>query len=323
MTWLAVCAAVLLTLPARAQFTSQLEEKSLPVGEFSSVSVTDGFDVALVKGTYGVKVTADKDLSPYVQVYVRAKTLYITYDEKSVPKEVKKQYKGRGAPTPVFRAVVTLPELNGLSLEETAVLSSTDEFSGSNVSINLAGKSQIKALNLKAQSITVSLKKNTQADLTLRADNRLEINTEDNAKAKVSVKAQELAINASDQSEVGIVGESESCSLYLVERAVANVSQKADKASLQVSGSSTLTLSGNGSSLALKADKSASVEASGFPVKKVEASMQGNSKANVAVSELIDATLVGGSALYYTGTPSFKIGKVIKSTLAPYGATAK
>ena len=48
-----------------------------------------------------------------------------------------------------------------------------------------------------------------------------------------------------------------------------------------------------------------------------------DAKASVNVSDTVDATLQGGAALYYSGTPSFKIGKIIKSTLAPKGAPAK
>ena len=321
--WLAIFAATLLAFPAKAQVTTQLEEKTLPVGDFSSISVADDFEVSLVKGAYSVRVTTVKELAPYVQVYVRAKVLYITYDEKSVPKDIKKMFKGKGSPEPVFRAVVYLPELNGVTLANNVTLMSTDEFSGFNFEMNLGDKSQVKSLTVRASNVTVNMKKNAQATVTLKADNRMELNTDGNAVLKLSGQAMELAMNAAGSSEVSAIGDFRSSTLTMGNSATALVSQKSDKAVLQVSGSSNLTLTGDAEQMIVRGDKNALVEANGFTVKKVEANLSGSARVNVTVTELIDATLVGGSSLYYTGTPSIQIGKIIKSTLAPYGATAK
>ena len=321
--WLAIFAATLLAFPAKAQVTTQLEEKTLPVGDFSSISVADDFEVSLVKGAYSVRVTTVKELAPYVQVYVRAKVLYITYDEKSVPKDIKKMFKGKGSPEPVFRAVVYLPELNGVTLANNVTLMSTDEFSGFNFEMNLGDKSQVKSLTVRASNVTVNMKKNAQATVTLKADNRMELNTDGNAVLKLSGQAMELAMNAAGSSEVSAIGDFRSSTLTMGNSAKALVSQKSDKAVLQVSGSSNLTLTGDAEQMVVRGDKNALVEANGFTVKKVEANLSGSARVNVTVTELIDATLVGGSSLYYTGTPSIQIGKIIKSTLAPYGATAK
>ena len=76
---------------------------------------------------------------------MRSKTLFITYDEKAVPKDIKKLYKGKNAPKPVFRAVISLPELNGFTLEDNVVLNTTEEFFGfllssSHLSLQLLGR---------------------------------------------------------------------------------------------------------------------------------------------------------------------------------------
>ena len=62
----------------------EVETKTLPVSEFNSLSVEDDFEVTLLKGPQSVKVTSNRDLMPYIQVYVRGKVLYITFDEKSL-----------------------------------------------------------------------------------------------------------------------------------------------------------------------------------------------------------------------------------------------
>ena len=118
---------LLLAAPAaRAQYTSQLEEKTIPVGEFSGIEVAGDFEVTLSDGPCVAKVTVDKMLSPYVQVYVRGKVLHITYDSKAVPKDVRQLYKGRNAPKPVFRASVSMPELSSLFLGGNAILNCGD-----------------------------------------------------------------------------------------------------------------------------------------------------------------------------------------------------
>lgn len=319
---LAFCAVTSFAWTAGAQ-TTQLEEKTLPVGEFSSVSVTDDFEVTLVKGAYSVRVTSVKELAPYVQVYVRAKVLYIAYDEKSVPKDIKKLFKGRGAAEPVFRAVVCLPELNGVTLANNATLMSTDEFSGVNFEMSLGDKSQVKNLTLRAGNVTVNMKKNAQAALNLKADNRMELNTDGNANLKLNGSAMELSMNAQGSSEVAVTGDFRTSTLSMAGSAKGVVSQKADKTLLQMGGSANLTLTGDAGQMNVRGERNALVEANGFTVKNVEANLNGSARVNVTVTELIDATLVGGSSLYYTGTPSIRIGKIIKSTLAPYGATAK
>ena len=92
---------------------------------------------------------------------------------------------------------------------------------------------------------------------------------------------------------------------------------------LNAGGFSKLNLSGEADAIDIRGERSASIEANAFVVKKADANLSGSSKVNISISESLNATLVGGSSLYYTGTPSIKIGKIIKSTLAPYGSTAK
>lgn len=321
--WLTVGIVCLFVLPAQAQVTAGQEEKSIPVGEFSSISVSDDFEVSLVKGKHGVKITSEKELIPYIQVYVRSKSLFITYDEKSVPKDIRKLFKGRGSSDPVFRAVVSMPEIGGISLSNNATLSSIEDFSGGTFDLNLADKAQVKTLTVRVNSANLNLKKNAQVSMNVEVANRLEINTEGNASIKLSGKAQEFSVNAAGSSELTVSADCKSSTITTSGSADLSLSQKTEKMVLTVGGFSKLNLSGEADSIQIRGERSASVDANAFSVKKAEANLSGSAKVNISISESLDATLVGGSSLYYTGTPSIKIGKVIKSTLAPYGSTAK
>ena len=75
--------AILVLAPQRAgaqSLSAELSDRDIAVSEFNAVNVSDDFEVTVSRGTYGVRLTVDKELAPYVEVYVRSKTLYIAYD---------------------------------------------------------------------------------------------------------------------------------------------------------------------------------------------------------------------------------------------------
>ena len=321
---LLICTFTLSAGVAFAQFNSQLEEKKLPVSEFNIVSVSGDFEVTVDKGSYEVRITTDQVLAPYVQVYVRSHTLYISYDEKSVPKDIKKQFKGRKSSDPVFRAVVLVPELNGVLLSDNATLMGTEEFAGSSVSINLSDKAQIKNLTLKCKNATLNMKKNAMAALTIHADDKVDLFTEGNAALKLTSRTHDMTLAAEGSSQVAITGETRGKTTFnLSGSAEVTANLRGPRVTLQTAGSSELVLNGEAQNLAVYAERNSEVDANGFQVRKAEANLSGSARVNVNVQEELSVIATGGSALYYRGTPEIKIGKVIKSTLAPFGTSNK
>lgn len=306
--------------PLSAQVAaSQLEDKELPVTEFTSLEIQDDFEVTLAKGAYGVRVTVDKVLSPYVQVYVKARTLYLAYDSKSVPKDVKKLYKGKNAPVPVFRAVVYLPELSSVSLSNNAVLTGSDEFAASRFDLTVVDKAQVKSLAVVADAAHVYLKKNAQAVLNLNVAKALEITTEGSSSVRISGVADDLGVTSAGSSVIAFTGDSRSVNLSSTNSSQVSLSVRTGKVALNTEGSSKVTLTGEGDEMTVRGIRNSQVDANNFPVMSVNADLAGSSDVVVTVEKLIEANLVGGSSLHYTGKPDFKIGKIVKSTLAPYG----
>ena len=304
-------------------FTIQLEDKTLPVGDFSTINATGDFEVTLDKGDYGVRLTVDNALSPYVQVYVRAKTLYIGYDEKSVPKDIKKLYKQKNASAPTFRAVVTLPELAGITVADNAVINSAVEFPGEYVTISLADKAQIKSLSVNSVTANVTMAKNAQAVLSLKADDKIEITNEGNSNLKLSANTGNLVVNGNGNATISIGAETPVANVNGAANSKIALAAKADKIVAGGIANTKIVLSGETTTLEIRTEKNAEIDGDGLLTKEVIANLNGSSKANVNVSETIEATILGGSSLFYTGTPAFKIGRVIKSTLAPKGAPVK
>lgn len=316
-----IAALVLVTLGLSAQsLSAELTDKDIPVSEFNSIDVSDSFDVTVSRGTYGVRLTVDKNLAPYVEIYVKAKTLYLSYDEKSVPKDVKKLYKGKGGLTPMFRVVVYTPELQSVSLSDNATFTALEEFLANKFELTATGKSLVKNLSVSASSAKVILKKNAAATVTLRTERGVEVSTDNNANLKMNFFGNELALNAEGSSVVVADGSCTSInSVSSGSSQVSVVSDNTEKVDLNAEGTSKVTLTGKATEMTVKGSRNSTVDAFSMPVETVEATLANSSSVTVTVSKQITASLVGGSALYYSGTPEFRIKKIVKSTLAPYG----
>lgn len=304
-------------------FTIQLEDKVLPVSDFNSVSVANDFEVTLDKGDCGVRLTVDNALSPYVQVYVRAKTLYIGYDDKSVPKDIKKLYKAKGASQPTFRAVVTIPELAALTMADNATVTSAVEFPSEFFQVNLGDKVQVKSLSVISTTASVTMTKNAQAVLALKADDKVEVTMDGNSNLKLSASTDNLQVNSNGNSTISIGAETPAANVTANNNAKLALAAKSDAINANAMGNCKIVLSGETKNLLVRGEKNGDIDADGLLATNVNANLNGSSKASVNVSENVDATLVGGSTLFYSGTPTFQIGKIVKSTLAPKGTALK
>ena len=314
--------ATLLVVPQRISaqaLTAQLSDKEIPVSEYNSINVSDDFEVTLARGAYGVRLTVDKDLAPYVQVYVKAKTLFLSFDEKAVPKEIKKLYKGRNGLNPVFRVVAYTPEIQSITLADNAVFIGVEEFVASQFELSAAGKSQVKNLSVVAASARLALKKNAQAVVSVRSERGVEVSMDNNANLKLTATGNELAVHTEGSSVLVASGPCHALNVFSSGSSQVTITSNTEKVDLTMEGSSKVVLSGKGDVLNVKGSRSSSADAYSMPFEEVTADLAGSSSVTVSVARKLDATLVGGSSLFYSGAPEFRIGKIVKSTLAPYG----
>ncbi len=295
--FIATFALITFAWGAAAQGTSQLEEKTIPVGEFSKISASGDFDITLSKGDYNAKVTVEKLLADYVQVYVRTGVLYIKYNEKDVPKEIKKELKGKNAPEQVFRAVVYAPQVKGIELEDNVVLTVPEEISTTDFSLKLEDKAQLKNLSVVASSASVSLNDKSQATLMLTVGHDIELNVDGSSTLRATVSGDKLTLKGGGSAK-------------------ATVDATVESVSVDAGGKSELTLSGKSQSLSAKGERNMKVDARALPVSKVNAKLTGGTL-TVKVDRTLDVDLSGGSEVYYDGAPEMKVRRILKSTLAP------
>ncbi len=296
-TIIAIVTLSIFTLGAAAQGSSQLQEKTYPVGEFRTLKVSGDFEVTLSRGDYSAKVTVDKVLADYVEVYVRTGVLHISYNEKEVPKDIKKDLKGKKAADLVFRAVVYAPRLEGIELEDNVVLTGVDEFSANDFSLKLEDKALVKNLSVTASSAQVTLKDKSQATFLLNATSDIELDVDGSSVLRANVDGRKLTVKAGGSAK-------------------ATVDATAEAVSVDAGGRSELTLSGKADSLTAKGDRNMKVDARALPVPKVEAKMTGG-ELSVKVEKTLDVDLSGGAEVYYDGSPEMKVRRILKSTLAP------
>ena len=211
------------------------------------------------------------------------------------------------------------PELQSVSLSDYATLTGVEEFVTGDFELTAVGKSQVKNLSVAAASAKIVLRKNAVATLNVKTDRGVEVNTDNNANLKLTFTGRELALNADGSSVVVADGPTTSLNLMTGGSSDVSVTSDTEKVDLTTEGSSRLTLTGKATELKIKGSRNSYVDAFAMPLETVEANLSNNSCITVSVSKQVYVNLVGGSALYYSGSPEFRIEKIVKSTLAPYG----
>ena len=312
----AACIALMSGVTLRAQTTSLEREFS----EFCSIEASSDFDVAISRGGYGLNLTVDQAIADCVISYVKGKVLFLGLDEKAIPKEVKKQYKGKGVPAPTLRAIVYLPEgyIESIKLTDNATLAANQPLNSNKFDVELSGNSNIRALTINTGTAEINLSKKTNAVITVNAEKNLRVNTEGSSSLKLAQTSDELSVKSSNSSVIIISGNTGNLDITSGGSSQVQVTSELKKADVDASNSSKVSLSGKATSIQVRGSNSAFIDATAMPTEKAIVQLSG-ADMNVNASEEIKVELVSGGELYYSGDPDFKIVKVIKSTLAPVG----
>lgn len=304
---------------AQPLFATQPQgNKPCEVGDFNAVYVSGKMEVTLLPGDCGVTLHADQALISYIQVSVRDSTLCIDYNEKAVPNDVKKIYRGRNAPTPILRASVSIPSLNGITATQNAIINGEGTISAGNIDLILTDKSIVKDLKLEAESAKLRMTKNSQADFNLLVESQLELSLDGASQLKLRYKARNMLLHQTGSATAIMDGESSTATCAIGSMAKSRMNHNGNVLVLDAGGSADITLSGEMGDLTLGVDRTARVDALEMNAKRVKADLNGWNHAYVHAEEFLGVNLNGGSALYYSGVPAIQVGKIVKSTFAPY-----
>lgn len=160
------------SLPLSAQRVRSTVQDELPA--FSRIALGGEFSLDIRYGKqYRARMAVEELFGDYVQFSVADSTLTVTMDERKVPGEVRKLFKGKDSRSPEFRIEVTMPEtLRELSLDGRAALVAADDlvFDGASVSVKLSDNARIASVAFKADRVRLSLDRKADATLSVSCD---------------------------------------------------------------------------------------------------------------------------------------------------------
>ena len=161
-----LCCALLISTGAAAA----TRQYSRTLSQFSAIDISGPFSVSLVRGgDYRALLTVEEEYIDYVICNVKGSVLSLGLDERKVPSEVKKIFRGKGTPDPVFEAVVYVPELlQGLTMSGKAVLSDTEDlFDKSRTTFSLSGNCGVMPISVSTLTFSMTMQNKASADIAV------------------------------------------------------------------------------------------------------------------------------------------------------------
>ena len=310
---LSICAVAQELYPTQPQGIKDCE-----TGDFTALSATGNFEITLEEGPCAVRLQADDALLPYIVVSVKDSVLFIEYDEKAVPKEVKKIYRGRNAPIPFMKASVSSPFLNGITASQNAVISGNGTLVADSIEITLTDKARVKDLKVEANYALLRLNKNCQATMNVDSASQLELSLDGSSLLKLQYKTRNLLMYQVGNASCILNGDCSTATFSIGGSAQCRSAHKGNVMVLEAGGTADIKLTGEMGDLTLKADRMAKMDCLEMKTMRVKANLTGWTHAYVNAQEFLSVDLSGSSALYYTGIPAIQVGKIVKSTFAPY-----
>ena len=284
------------------------KQTSISLPPFTGINVTDGFEVSIVRGSdYRVLLSVEEAFADYVVCNVNGKVMNLELNERSVPAEVRRQFRSKGTPDPVFSAVIYVPELlQSVTLADRAVLKDTEDvFDKARVTFDLSSSASVQRLSVSSQSVRISMRNKSVADFIV-ACNVLEAETQNSASLNVEETSQD-----SDYSLLGsskITAKSRTANLKVRTKAgsVLRISGSGDKASYELSGTSE-------------------VYASDFEVPDAVVNMSSVCMIMQSAYRTLKVSLNGGSTLFFANDPQIIVDNIKSSTMTRMsgGSSAK
>mgnify|MGYP002520549488 FL=1 len=262
--------------------------------EFDAISVSDGFKVTMVeRDGYNAKFKVSDALESYLECYVKGGTLYIGIDDKSVPKDVKKSFKGKNSDGPILEATIYVPSLNSITLNDDCVFSCGNNLlKAGDFKMSLTGNSSIANLNVNAESAVISVSKKAKlSSFNVKAGSNVTVNAEGNASVVLEYSSKNLNVNNSGSADLAINGQ-------------------CDAVAISTAGSAKLSLSGKANTLKVTGKGGSSkIDAISVSANDVVVSLD-SAELTVAPGKNLSLDLGKGASVCYSGDPKIKIVKI-------------
>lgn len=276
-----------------------VKQSSINLTPFSNLKVAGTFSVSLVRGSdYRALITVEESYMDFIVCSVTDNVLTIDIDERRVPSEVKRQFRGKGTPDPVFSAVIYVPELiRSVELDDKAVLcDSEDVFDKARVTFDLDDNSNMNNLEVSSQQVEISLQNKSTAD--------------------VKVSCTKLEVDTSNSSNLTIVETSEDAAYSLQGSSKVVAKSRTVHMEIKTKSNTTMTLYGTGDSITYNLSGTSEVNAMGFEVPDAKINMTSVCALYQAAYRSLTLNMNGGSALYFKNEPQVSIENIKSSTVS-------
>lgn len=302
ITFVAALAALLM-LPAGAG--AQMKQYDYDLSYFNGIVISGEFDVTLEEGADNhVKLTVDEPLKDFVTCSVKGHTLTINYDERSVPKDVKKLYKGKDASKPMFRAVVTSnASLEQITLEDKAILDCTMHMDSESFKVNVSDNAVLKGVNAKCQFATVTVDKKSESTIIIEADN-LSLTVSGNASIAATQTSKTTDLNISGFTNLTMHGEM-------------------DNLNVNAKGNAKVALSGKATTCNYVITGGCNINASELEAEDAAVKMNSVCTLSEAATNNLNVNLQGGATLIFSNEPSITVDEIKASNMRRYASSKK
>jgi len=289
-SFVALCCGVL---------SAQVTQYSIDVQPFSVVDISGPFEVSMVRGTQPrVLLSVTEEFKPYVECSTNGGTLNLSLDERGVPMEVRRLFRGKGTPNPVFTAVIYVPDLvQAVNLDDKVVLKDTEDlFDKARISFSLEGNSCVKSLKLSSLVFKLEMRGKSAADFT--------------------VSCRESIVDLANSCSLTMNEVSEDSFYTLAGSSKSNVKCETQRLTLSAKANSSMTLSGTGDGATFELSSTSEVDASRFGVTDADVRMSSVSRLSVNVVNVLRVNLNGGSTLLFAGDPAVSIDNIRSATMS-------
>ncbi|MBR5661183.1 MAG: DUF2807 domain-containing protein [Bacteroidales bacterium] len=274
--------------------SSQTRSKEHSLSPFEGIEASDGFRVSITNGnTYNVKLTMNDALESYVECYVKGGVLHLGLDSKKVPKDFKKLFKGKNSPELTLIAIVTMPVLKSLTLNDESEFYSASDLAVGDLAITMSGSSEVNNLKIFGKSLELNVAKNARfTNASVKMENDVKVTTDVKGGVTMECDAANIKITGGGSSEINIKGSVD------------------ENIAVSTTGSSKITLAGKAKAIEVGGKATSSkVDASALEVETAVMSIIGVD-VDVWSSKSLELDLGKGSEVTFAGDPLIKIIKI-------------
>ena len=288
----------LVCAPLFGQSVRETVHEDLPA--FHSIELGGDFALDIEYGKqYRMRLSVEELFADYVMFSALDSTLAVTLDERRVPTEVRRLFRGKEAP--VFRVSVTMPEtLRSLELDGRSVLLSADDLvvDPDSFELRVTDNARVASLAFGSGRVALTLDKKADVDMSVTCDS-LSVSLAGTADLDLTHHTQVSAFETSGSSTLAVKGET-------------------GLLKLNSRGFSKSILNGEAPVVRYKLANSSQVNATLLEAKRAFVGMSGLGSLTQAASEELSVDLSAGATVYFLNDPAIRVIYLKNASLIPY-----